>query len=703
MKKNLLCTLLIGAFFGAIVFSAMAQINPTDDRYIQVFQPSFTRLTPQGPAVSGTTFSATSLRLNDPKYRSSKGYIDLSNFIEEANRLSFGSDSALQRAQLFHSSLYDINNLKRQLAYLKTNLINYKLRERRFTGFEVCMKQKLPKQFSPQFTDPNGIWEAIKKKALEYYNGAISQPPASEELDAVQKKFYAGEDATELARTDISELPDVEANLDGTGDDSINAVKASLTNWYLDRAIWMELYTNQDKYEDRKGADRPSFEAWSDQKYLYDKKVWEPKYNAIKATCQVTTEPVIAADKKYDYYFYDNVKAAHAAYLSTLPKECLAVLSAELKAPPAQMYRPLPPPEKIVALLLDSKGNLREVYPEIPEPWVAFAESGCVLFNPDGEMAEKFTCDAGTGKISLKEDIKTDNTEKGLISTNELLQFFTLYSEKNDAYSMLAEYVDLVEKLSATLVTYAETYDVKLPKQLDFYTEQGLNEIFEIFKKAQDKELDKVAKDLGDKVKNKTPTVAQLKADPDFAMYYALSYDKKGDMDVTATSAPYVRVFVNTLEQFRVQYGNAEGRGLVTALQGMNSTINASAGIIATANESDGEEDAETSDAEEALQVADAVSGLFAGGSANAKTGEETEYKRLAGMVVLQELTNKGIEGQYQDKLIADLSGPLDMTTCLNGGIIGTFVKEVEGNVKTQMPKIIEQREKERKQQGGAQ
>ena len=81
MKKVFSRTLFLGTFLGALTLSAVAQINPTDDRYIQVFQPSFSRLTPQGPAVGGTgggTSSSTvgggresTRRLQNPEYRAS--------------------------------------------------------------------------------------------------------------------------------------------------------------------------------------------------------------------------------------------------------------------------------------------------------------------------------------------------------------------------------------------------------------------------------------------------------------------------------------------------------------------------------------------------------------------------------------------------------------------------------------------------------
>ena len=714
MKKRFLYSLFCGAFLGAFAFSAVAQLNPTDERFEQVFQPSFSRLTPQGPAVAGgggssstttssSPSSSSSKRLQDPQYRSSKGYINISSFVKDANHRSLSEGSSLQRAQLFHSSLYDINNLKRQLAYLKTNLINYKLRERRLADFEKCMLKRIPEQFSKQFINPEAVWAAIRKEALKNYDGVISQPAVSERLSEIQKKFYAGEDSDAIANADIS--PEDEADLAGTSDDSIDAMKSSLSNWYIGRGILMELYANQDKYEDRKGADRPSFEAWKDQKYLYDKKIWEPKYNAIKAACKVTTEPVISDDKKYDYYFYEDVAAAHKAYLATLPKECLLALPEKVKKAPEVMYRPLPPADEIVALLLDSRGNLREIYPAVPEPWLAFAESNCTLFNPNGEMAERFTCNAGTGEIFLRDDAETGKPKSDLISANVLSRLFTLYSEQNDAYSLLAEYIDLVEVLTDTLNTYAETYGIKLkdPQKMNFYSVQGLDEIFKIFTEAQDKELKKVAKDLGDKVKNKEPTIAQLKADPEFAMYYALSYDTKGDMDVTATSAPYVRVFVKTLNEFRTLYLNAEGKGLVAALQGMNRTINADAGVISTNTDETDEdsvnnEETEMSEEEkEALDLSDAVKDLFTSGSSStknksSKTGEEIEYKKLAGMIVLQELTNKSIEGEYQEKLIADLTTPLDTKTCLSGGIIGIFPVIGDDQVKTEMSKILDKR-----------
>ena len=108
-------------------------------------------------------------------------------------------------------------------------------------------------------------------------------------------------------------------------------------------------------------------------------------------------------------------------------------------------------------------------------------------------------------------------------------------------------------------------------------------------------------------------------------MYYALSKDTTGDMDVTESSAPYVKTFVEELNNFRNRYGGASaGEGLVAALQGIN--------------------DAAGND----------------------------EYKKMAGLIVLQEITRGDVESMYKAKILEKVNIKLD-TMCQNGGIKGSF------------------------------
>ena len=175
--------------------------------------------------------------------------------------------------------------------------------------------------------------------------------------------------------------------------------------------------------------------------------------------------------------------------------------------PPAQIDRPLPPVGEYVALITDSKGRLGDIYPAIPKPWEKMLElnpvcpSGslncthCAKFNKGGEMDQKFHCDPSTGQFSLRKEViqntqslkDMDKKSNKLVSGSLLSQFYSLYSEKVNADSMLAEYIDLVEKISETMESYAEVYKVKImPKEPNFYTEKGLNKIFEKIKDAQD-------------------------------------------------------------------------------------------------------------------------------------------------------------------------------------------------------------------------
>jgi len=686
MKKKLLFTLSLSVFSAVAAFSVMAQINPEHERFEKVFQPSFTRLTPQGPATpSGTSILPTSPdKKTSGKNRSSKGYTNLQKFANEVNSSSFNEASSLQKSQLLHSSLYDINALKRQLTYLDTNILNARVQERRLSDFETCAKKRLEKNFEKKSaTDKDGkvvssldlIWESIKDIALKKYKGEMEKVALEDDIALFEEKFYTGASSEDI-EGEKSE------NADSTED--IQRSKDVLSNWVLARDVLINLYENQDDYGTRvcQNGRCPSFPAWEDQKYVYNETVWKPKYDEIRKKMETVCpkkywiaekEPKVKDEQKYDYYYYDEVKTAHKAFINRIHPECRALLEGVkmvsgnelLLDPPAQMDRPLPPVEEVVALITDSNGKLREIYPEIPKPWKKMVgANGCKLFNNGkdengvvkSELAQRFNCDPSTGKFSLKKEIAESGQAAGngnlkeqnaqankLISGSLVSQFYALHSEKVNADSMLMEYIDLVEKTKTTLEEYAKNHDVKLDKELDFYTKEGLDKVFKTFNDAQNKELEKVAKAIGTKAQKKNPTIKELKDDPEFAMYYALSYDKTGDLDVTEESAPYVQTFVDALTDFRARFGQAGGEGLVLALQTMK-------------------EEAGTDD-----------------------------YKKMAGLIVLQEITSGDVEDIYKEKLLEKTGVMLD-AMCQNGGIyvVPVFDPSNAANLKWLKNKINE-------------
>ena len=188
MKKSLLFTLSLSALSIVTVSSVVAQINPLHERFEKVYPISFARLTPQGPESSGTSTLPTepdSSKKNTSKYRASKGYINLNEFANEVNKNIFNEGSSLQKAQLLHSLLYDINALKRQLTYLDTNVLNARVQERRLKDFEACAEKRL----SNNFLNAKALWAAIRAKAVSMYEGEVMASVAKADLSRFEEIY----------------------------------------------------------------------------------------------------------------------------------------------------------------------------------------------------------------------------------------------------------------------------------------------------------------------------------------------------------------------------------------------------------------------------------------------------------------------------------------------------------------------------------
>ena len=366
--------------------------------------------------------------------------------------------TTLQKALMFHNLLNSVKVQQMRLEAFRLAVLEKEITKARLDDFNTCNVGLL----RPYFAKPDAVWDKLTTKTnemVENYNLntvvkaetltqcdaeiLASASDAAAQLQQNQGKLKTTKNAKAHMDKLSSEYEiDVTKSVKGdvaVGQESAAETAAAEKSWEdnadlvisdmapeidISFAILNQFYPHQDDWGERVTSKTGSLPLWSDQKYLYNRYVWEPKYSAIRSYCKrikrplVMGEPSVSDEVKYDYYFYDDVKEAHQKFVAAAhAQECF--LTAEMKEPPEAAPRPLPPVYEEIMVIRDGSGNLEKIYPQNPKnPSSARADTG--------GAGGSFICIRPSG---TEPKLKVYYSVKGADKENAKIAFETLKAE----------------------------------------------------------------------------------------------------------------------------------------------------------------------------------------------------------------------------------------------------------------------------------
>ncbi len=420
---------------------------------------------------------------------------------------NFGYQKALIQAMSLHNYANSLQNQILQADDYKYAVVNVALAERRLTDLTTCNIKLL----QDHFIDAKSVWDKMKSEADRMYQ----EVSISETIEL-----------NEMSEKDLEILAGI-TNDGGSSSALLNEIKINLCEeaieWTIGHSILTDLYYDQDaqlndgsfKWGERKTPTTPSFSLWQDQKFLYDKQIWDPKYIAINTFFKEPLErrPKILGDnqnqKRFDYYFYNDVVKAHEAYLKQLKIENFQkparvvweALPAELKEPPKVAPRPLPPRSEIVLFDMDDEdanGNLIQSFNGVclgyPQPWQTFIDNQFRIYNARGEMAFLFDVNRGAKTITPRWN-EREVIDSMLPKPNRISRYLTTQYELKKRTAALEEQRVRVAELKLRYEDIASKNGVKLPDNLHYGKKEDLQKVKDAFLKERDELLALIKKE----------------------------------------------------------------------------------------------------------------------------------------------------------------------------------------------------------------
>lgn len=267
---------------------------------------------------------------------------------------------SLIKAMDIHNALVQISNLKETHENLKITQDEQKFQEARFEALNACNIKLL----DPYYKNPKQAWNNItktydnKEKEISIYVNSAdpSKPGSTEEMRSEYMSF-----------------------------------------WNVGKDVLTDVYAQPEKYGELKNK-HISFPLWEDQKYLYAKDLTKFSNSLNSFFGQVGLIPGLSLNNTYA----ENVKVFETHLKKLITKYPLKAknLPNSLKVLPTPPSA-LPPAQEIVRYF-DDPVITKTVFPEWPEPWKRFIESGFKDYNPSGEMAQNFKLKS----LQLREEIK---------------------------------------------------------------------------------------------------------------------------------------------------------------------------------------------------------------------------------------------------------------------------------------------------------
>lgn len=499
MKKSFLYSVAVGFISLALAGTVYAQVSPNGPVLDQVSAPSFSRV------------KGKSTPLVFPK--SAPNY-----------------ENELYTALKFHNFIKQLNDQKVKTDQYRTAVYEDELNKRRLKDLNSCNVSLLAENFS----NPDQVWERLKAKAKDMYT-AYSQSSVSGIYD------LSNEEAALLAASDSNAAIQSTASAMGNTSQQTNVsdsvVAQNVVTWDIGRQVLTDFYKDQDNaaWNAKRKSNKKSLPVWKDQEYLYNELYWKPKYKAIQEYCQFPVkEPSISDAKKYDYYFYNDVKAAHNKVVAAAAaKGC--VLPPNLAAAPKRIDeavgRPLPPVAEDIMILTNENNVFTSIYPGMPDPWKTYQQKGFHPFNESGEMSTYFSVSGG--KITPKQ--VTNN-----VSANRLSQLFTIESDIAGSTLVRNEYKTAGETLKQTVEAFASENNVKMPKNLNYLKKTDLDKAITALRKAKAENLTKAQTLMGETYVA-SPTAQQLTENSDLAIINALQIDTDAKVTINSMNAAKIQ------------------------------------------------------------------------------------------------------------------------------------------------------------------
>lgn len=303
--------------------------------------------------------------------------------------------------------------------------------------------------------------------------------------------------------------------------------------------------------------------------------------------------------------------------------------------------RPLAPRQEIVLIQVNDNNAFDGVYPNYPEPWQQFMNSGFSVYNPNGEMAEVFNINASKRTISPK------STENGSVP-NRISRYLTTKYELNKKQEELEEQNNRVAELKEKIEAFATDNEIQLPQDMNYADPEDLVQIKTLLLQERDKKIAK-AKPLMKEGSEPIDLVTR---------------DDETKQEVTAAE--------NRRKQLEalVQYDDVEDRERIKEQIMAQDEAERQAAIARGEDVSDWEAavvvdyDALVKALEYDANAEVAVS------FSNVDTIKEA-VKEARANAKITELSNKEKQ-KAREKELAELTKPID-NMCSNGGIQGTF------------------------------
>lgn len=330
------------------------------------------------------------------------------------------------KAMSIHNMLVQMGDLKETHENLKVAEDEQKFQEARFNALNTCNVNLL----EPYYKNPEEAWQNItktyddkEKEIAIYVNSADPSKPGG--LEEMRTEYMAF--------------------------------------WTVGKDVLTDVYAQPEKYGELKNKNT-SFPLWEDQKYLYAKELtdFSTRLNAFFGKTGLI--PGLSLSNTYA----ENAKA-YEAYLTQLTAQYPAKaksLPASLKTLPIPP-KALPPAQEIVRYF-DDPSVSKTVFPEWPEPWKKFINSGFKDYNPTGEMAQNFK----PKSLQLKDEIKHRNNE--------------LENNRLNAYQQIKKELDGARKVTEASLQN-ETEQIKVFEQK--LKENGINVSVNMKDKTQLSEL----------------------------------------------------------------------------------------------------------------------------------------------------------------------------------------------------------------------
>jgi len=391
---------------------------------------------------------------------------------------------------------------------------NKEVDKARITNFDACEEALLAKNFK----NPAKLWKKLKDKAdalLQQYNATHI-----EELADIEERLAQAMSMSEEERMDALEAEKKKKH-DVNKDQLLSDFVDSSIEWQIGFIVLNSFYPNQDAWAERINENTPSLPLWTDQKYLYNRDVWKPKYEEIVKHCKAQgvklklKEPEIKDEFKYDYYFYDRVEKAHNLFCrAAMAQEC--ILTPKMKKAPEKAPAPLPPVDEEIMVLPHSpmtikKGQVVETFPENDKIPVGVQDGSEIIGvypqnpkNPkqydraqlsdaqiqnmppefiadtlwDVYKQEKFEDVEKEGEFRLYFDDKLNLTDHAINQPgNRISKYFELKNTAEISENVYQNYVSSRDEMAAGLKDYMEKYQLDLPENMDYLSTQDLEKL----------------------------------------------------------------------------------------------------------------------------------------------------------------------------------------------------------------------------------